>query len=302
MLSLSQAIAHLPTPPRALLASLAQSTSTYLTEQHQARKTPQEFSPLGKAFKACFDADVPAHAAQSPMWALSVTAAIVVLSGGDALTRARTIKFVLGHLQVAMAVKRTTVRATAGLVWRALVWACVHLDAGEQSQEQRDAGWKVVRQIVDGAIGISVVAALVGQRERKAERVVQALEVVKTMIRKGGRACEEAVDILERLLSAVGSGVEERREEAWSNERLLAEPLFDGTLLQAEWKGVAAHVKDALGRSVSVKDVSPLREDEVVEHWNSLFAIWKEGVERAPLGEDGDVPVRDAYKRLFCSA
>lgn len=291
LLSLSHAFAHLPSPPGALLASLAQATSTYLTEQHQARKTLQDLSPLGEAFHTCLDADIPAHAAQSPMWALSVTAAIVVLSGGEALTRPRTIKFVLGHLQTAMTMKKTTVRATAGLVWRVLVWACLRLDAGLQSQEQRDAGWKVVRQIVDGAIGISVVAALVGPKERKAERVTQALDIVKTMVRKGGRTCEEGVDVLERLVCGVGIGIEEHRAEGWSNEKLLADQLFDGTLLQAEAKSLATHIKDALVRNVTVNDVRSLQEDEVMLHWDTLFTIWKDAVERAPLGEDGEVPV-----------
>ena len=282
----------MPSPSASLVDSLAQATINYIDDQRKARRTPQDLSPLGRAFSVCMNTDTPTHPAQSPMWALSVIAAVIVLSGADTLSQPRTIKFVLGHLQTAMGpTRRSTVRATTGIVWRVLIWACVQLDKGDETDEKKNSGWRVVRQIVDGAIGISLVAALMGQRDPRAERVSHALEVVSVMIRKGGKTCEEAVDILERLLCAVGSSVEEPKEDTWVDSKLLAEPLFDGTFLEAEWKHLAPHVKDALTKSVTISDIRPLREDQVIEHWDDLFTIWKAGVERAPLGEDGDVPV-----------
>lgn len=292
ILSISNALAHLPSPSTSLVESLSQTTINYLDEQRKGRNATQDLSPLGKAFSACINTDTPAQSAQSPMWALSVIAAMIVLSGAEALSQPRTIKFVLGHLQSAMGAKRrSTVRATTGIVWRALIWACVQLDKSDVTDEKKNSGWRVVRQIVDGAIGISLVAALVGQREPKAERILHALDVVGAMIKKGGKTCEEAVEILDRLLCAVGSSVEERKAGTWVDSKLLAEPLFDGTFLEAEWKHLAPHVKDALTKGVKVSDVRPLGEDEVVEHWDVLFTIWKAGVERAPLGESGDIPV-----------
>ncbi|KAF8589093.1 hypothetical protein K439DRAFT_1383673 [Ramaria rubella] len=290
VISVSRALSHLPDPPASLQTTLSEATTSYLVQQHKSRRTPQELSPLGKAFDMCLSAETPSHSAHSPMWALTVIAAFIVLSGGEALTHSKTLKFVLGHLQTAMLVKRTTVRATAGLVWRALIWACVQLDNGQETEEKKDAGWRIVRQIVDGAIGISIVAALTRQRHSNKKRVPQALEVVSAMIKKGGKTCEEAVDILERLLCGVGSGIEELKEENWVNEKLLSEPLYDGTLLQGDWKNLALHVKDGLNQSVTIVDVRRLQEDEVIEHWDALFAIWREAVERAPLGDDGDVP------------
>jgi hypothetical protein len=292
IISLAHALGHLRTPSASLVASLSQTTTGYIDEQRKDRKSPQELSSLGKAFSSCIHADTPSHLALSPMWALSVIAAVIVLSGADALSHPKTIKFVLGHLQTAMAVKRTTVRATTGIVWRSLIWACLQLDNSDETDDKKIGGWRVVRQIVDGAIGISLVGALVGQTDLKANRVPQALQVVSTMIKKGGKTCEEAVDILEKLLCRVGSSVEGRSEESWEDSKLLSEPLFDGTLLEAEWKNLATHVKDALNKGVAIRDIRPLREDQVTEHWDSLFTIWKAAVERAPLGEDGDVPVR----------
>jgi hypothetical protein len=292
ILALSHALGHLSSPSASLIATLAQATINYIDEQRKARKAPQDLSPLGKALSMCLNTDTPAHPAQSPMWGLSVIAAIIVLSGAHALAHPRTIKFVLGHLENAMAAKkRSTVRATTGFVWRALIWACVQLDKGDETDEKKNGGWRVVCQIVDGAIGVSIVAALVGQQEPKAERVRHALVVVSAMIKKGGKTCEEAVDILDRLLCGVGRSVEERQEEIWVESKLLTEPLFDGTLLEAEWRSLVVHVKDALTKTVMVRDVRPFREDEVTKHWDALFAIWKSAVERAPLGQDGEVPV-----------
>lgn len=292
IMSLAHALGHLPTPPTSLVASLGRTTTDYIDEQRKERKPPQDLSSLGKVLSACIHENTPAHTALSPMWGLSVIAALIVLSGADAFRHPKTIKFVLGHLQTAMAVKKTTVRATTGIVWRSLIWTCVQLDNSGETDDKKNGGWRVVRQIVDGTIGISLVAALVGQKETKRIRISQALEVVGAMIKKGGKTCEEAVDTLDRLLCGVGSNVAGQGEESWKDSKLLTEPLFDGTLLEAEWKNLATHVKDALTKGVVVKDVRPLREEEVIEHWNVLFAIWQTAVKRAPLSENGEAPVR----------
>ncbi|GJJ10511.1 hypothetical protein Clacol_004737 [Clathrus columnatus] len=289
LLGLASALSTYPNPPPALLASFSLAIGTYLSDQHQARKPGQDLSPIGKIFRTCLNVEVPAHSAQSPMWALSCISAFIVLSRGDALSQPRTIKFILTHLQTAMAAKRTTVRATAGLVWRSLVWACLHLDgSGEEGEEKKSSAWKVVRQLVDGAIGISVVAALVGHSNIKSKRLAEAIEVIRAMIKRGGKTCEEAVDVLERLLCGIGHMAPVERK--WDENSLLAEPIFDGTLLRADWKTLTGHVKSGLNKSAAIQDITPLQESEVCEHWQDLFKLWKEALAKAPLEENGDVP------------
>lgn len=290
LLGLASSLSMYPNPPSPLLASFSLAIGTYLSDQHQARAPGQELSPIGKIFRICLNAETPTHAAHSPMWALSCIAAFTVLSRGDALSQPRTIKFILTHLQTAMAAKRTTVRATAGLVWRALIWSCLHLDRQEgETGEKKTSAWKVVRQLIDGAIGISVVAALVGHQDIKSKRLVQAIEVISTMVKKGGKTCEEAVDVLERLLHEVGQMSPAVHQ--WDENTLLSQPIFDGTLLRSDWKALSGHVKNGLQRSAVIQDIAPLSEEEVAEHWEDLFRLWKEAIAKAPLEENGDVPV-----------
>jgi hypothetical protein len=150
-----------------------------------------------------------------------------------------------------------------------------------------------VQQLVDGAIGISVVGALVGQKEIRAKRLSQALQVVSMMIKKGGKTCEEAVAVLEQLLSRVGGALEDTPDDTWEEHSLLTELLFDGTLLRAESKNLVDYVRSSVDKTAIIRQITPLKEDEVIQYWDVLFSIWKQAVEKAPLGQSGDIPVSD---------
>ncbi|KIJ38991.1 hypothetical protein M422DRAFT_32865 [Sphaerobolus stellatus SS14] len=291
LLSFSRAIIHTETRPPAVLQSLSQATVTYMAAQHEGRKSPEHLSPIGKAVKICFESETPGHAYQSPMWALSVITSLIVLSGADTLTQNRIIKFIMDHLQTALSFKRTTVRAAGGLVWRVLLWACLQLDKSDQSDEKKESGWKVVRQVVDGGIGISLVAALLGVEQIRSRRISQALQVINAMIKKGSKTCEEGVNVLAQILSGVGQSLEKDDTKRWEEHTLLAEPLLDGTFLRSEINNLPTHVKSGLNKSAAILDILPLHEDEVIQYWDVLFVIWTEAIKRAPLGMHGDVPV-----------
>ncbi|KAF8503016.1 hypothetical protein BU17DRAFT_71831 [Hysterangium stoloniferum] len=303
LLSIAFAFARCSSPV-SVGASLAHATTAYLEAQNQTRKTLQDISPITRAFRQCFEVKVATHAAASPTWALSVIAAVIVLSSTNALTQSRTLKFTLGHLQTAMSHKRTTIRAASGLVWRSLVWACVQLDKSDEevhTDQNKNSGWKVVRQLVDGAIGISIVGALVGQEDIRAKRLSDALQVVSQMIEKGGKTCEEAVDVLEQLLSRVGTSLENISDDTWEEHSLLTGLLFDGTLLRAESKNLVDFVRSCVDKTAMIRQITPLKEDEVVRYWDVLFSIWKQAVEKAPLGQDGDIPapILNAWRALL---
>ena len=290
LLALSHAIVHADERSPAVVSALAEATVTYMTNQYETRKL-NDTSMITKFVRTCFDADVPSHAAQSPMWALSVVATLIVLSGGEALTQNRIIKFVMDHLQIAVSYKKSTIRAVSGLVWRALVWACVQLDKSDEPEDKKESAWKLIRQLVDGGIGISIVGALLGVEQIRARRLSLVFQTITVMIKKGSKTCEEGVGVLAHVLSGVGKHLGKPKRAQWQEQSLLAEPLFDGTFLRAEWKQLGVHVKNGHNKNVALQEIIPLHEDEVVQFWDVIFAIWTEAIKRAPLESTGEVPV-----------
>lgn len=292
LLKVSSALAKATSTSPAPLSDLSQCILTFLTEQHRNKKNPQDISPLNKAFSICFYSDSPAHLAQSPAWALSVIASLIVLSGGDALLQPGVIKFIIGHLQTAITNKNMTIRAFGALVWRALIWAAVRLDKSDVTKDKKDSAWKVVCQIVDAGVGVSIVAASVGVSTTRNRRLCQTLQIVRAMVKKGKRTCEEAVNVLAQLMSGIARGdMDSPSSPLWTEQSLLVDSLFNGTLLRTEWKQLSTTVRVAVNKNSVVSGILCLQEDEVIQYWDLIFATWKDAIEKAPLGSNGGVPV-----------
>ena len=145
--------------------------------------------------------------------------------------------------------------------------------------------------------GISTVGALLGQEVIDDMSVFGALRVLRTMSRKGGIICKDAMDLARHLLSAAslayGSGAEERE---WNHCKLLVHDFFSANpgLLTAEWKALSSAVRPLIEQCPQISDVRTLTLDEISAEgmWDEFVAVWRDGlaVLRLSWGSD-EVPV-----------
>ncbi|KZT43773.1 hypothetical protein SISSUDRAFT_1124457 [Sistotremastrum suecicum HHB10207 ss-3] len=223
----------------------------------------------------------------TPSWALCLVASIIKISQGSSCA----LKIAVSVLPLAVKHKKVSVHALAGLVWRCLVHELLLRD-----QEHGKYGWKLINQAIE-SLGVALVAGRCGQGQFE-----EAMDAVKTMAKKGGSVCKEAVSIVKRFLSF--SGVKSS-PEPWNISKLAPDFLFDGTLLQTTYVTIAQSVKTMLTDSscASILDIAPLEDEQVKALWSKMLAIWKIAATNVEFCPDGAPPTElaDVWRMLLAA-
>lgn len=245
----------------------------------------------------------PSHVAHGPVWALSVLASFIVLLGPRLCTDIRLTRVVSALLTLAIRNKKSSVRAVGCLLWRCITWAYVRpplkssseQDEPESSVHDEDAQlarenfWKLVRSVVEMGVGVSTVAALISDEYEDEDRLRKALELVKSMIHKGGQACEDGMEMARILVSFENSGDE------WTSNKLLPQSLFSSSpgLLTAEYSGLSNVVRPIFEECPQFTDIRSLTREELSRDWvfDELIEVWNMALGSLRMPESYDLPV-----------
>lgn len=324
------AVAAASLPPSEAHTRMSVAVASRLTRSQEPSATtptrrkldlsPSKDPVLIRTLRTTLQAVDPKHAAQGPVWAFSVIAHLIVLLGPmvylhSELTRTITALFLLG-----MRHSKSSVRGLGCLAWRSMTWAffrsphvSLTIDAdtdGEDDSATEDdvaaerkdhedalrASLKLLPTIVELGAGVATIGALLGV-EVVESQVFGALRVLRTMSRKGGQTCKDAMDMARHLLSAAAVSHDRSSEKEWDHHKLLAPDFFSANpgLLTAEWKTLSSAVNPLLAQCPQISDVRTLSRDEITSQslWDGFLAIWKDGLSvlRLSWGSE-EVPVR----------
>ena len=318
----SEALTRISTTVAARLTKSPDPSATTPTKR-KLDSSPSKDPALVRTLRTTLQATDPKHAAQGPVWAFSVIAHLVVLLGPTIYLHMDLTRTVIALFSLGMRHPKSSVRGLGCLAWRAMTWAYFRpphvrltIDAdtdGEDDSATEDditterrefdealrSAYKYLPSLVDMGAGIGLVGALLGI-EIFSTQVFDALRILRTMSRKGGQTCKDALDVTRYLLSSASIPDETTSEKEWDHRKLLVPDFFSANpgLLTAEWKTLSSDVKSLIEQCPHVTDMRTLTLDEITAPglWEEFLAIWKDGlaVLRLKWGSE-EVPVRSGF-------
>ncbi|KAK2465757.1 hypothetical protein APHAL10511_002301 [Amanita phalloides] len=170
------------------------------------------------------------------------------------------------------------------------------IDAG------KDSLWKLMTSVVECQTGVVTIAALLGTddtygdwddgRQTNADDSIQrTFSILKAMTTKGGLTCQDAVEVLKRLVGF------EQTYEQWHINMLLPRSLFSSTsnLLFVEFKSLSTSVRSILEKSPGLEEIRSLTREELSKEWvfNGMIDVWKEIVGYLEIMDQDDSPITD---------
>ncbi|KAH9851822.1 hypothetical protein C2E23DRAFT_886346 [Lenzites betulinus] len=271
-----------------------------------ALSSPSKDTMLVRTLRTTLQTAEPRHAAQGPVWAFAVLAHLVVLLGPTVFLHAELTRTITALFSLGLRHPKSSVRGLGCLAWRAMTWAyfrAPHVkmtitadsdDEGDESATEEDlanehkkhnealrASFKYLLAVVDMGAGVGSVGALLGQDMADDAHIRGAMRVLRSMSKKGGHNCKDAMDIALHLLGGAVSPDQDSEAE-WDHRKLLAPGLFSGNpgLLTAEWRSLSASVKGLLEHCPQVGDIRPLNLEEIAADgmWDEFLAVWKDGL------------------------
>jgi hypothetical protein len=212
-------------------------------------------------------------------WAVCTMAYILTLSKGSL----RAVRLAINVLNLARGHKKVGVRQLGGLAWRCLMRQLLLKPPGSSA----DSSWNVIDELVDSGIALGRIAILTNDPQSDP---LDALQVVRKMISKGGAIYNDGVELLLRLIRPDS---DEESDTRWCLSKLTPLALFDGTLLTCPYTSIGASIKSLVKDQscVTELDVRALGKEVVCEHWAMIYTIWKEAAIKAEIGADGELPL-----------
>ncbi|KAG1822871.1 uncharacterized protein BJ212DRAFT_1331086 [Suillus subaureus] len=295
-------------PQSSLHVRISKAVAAFLTTTQRSsspRKTPTKPSLdpiIVRTLRTTLNALEPQHAAQGPVWALSVIASFIVLLGPAVYLDVRLTRIISALLQLAVRNKKSSVRGLACVTWRCVAWSYFRPPPSTASNNEdniqdvndkdvellRENYWKLLKSITDMGAGVSTVAALLGDDSEDEDRLRKTLTLIKAMIKKGGQTCGDGMEIARILVSFENTG------ENWTMNKLLPHSLFSSNpgLLTAEYKTLASAVRPILEECPQTSDIRSLTRDELSCSWvfDDLIHIWRSGLGCLELPEDSGTP------------
>ncbi|TBU29934.1 hypothetical protein BD311DRAFT_864373 [Dichomitus squalens] len=300
------------------------------TPSKKLEASPSKDSILVRTLRTTLQAAEPRHSAQGPVWAFSVIAHLIVLLGPTVYLHPELTRTISALFSLGMRHTKSSVRALGCLAWRSMTWAfCrpphvkvaidTESDGEDESATEEDvvserrrhdevlrSNFKLLPSIVDMGAGVSTVGALLGQEVMDDMSVIGALRVLRTMSRKGGVTCKDAMDLTRHLLSAASLAYGTTEESNWNHRKLLVHDFFSANpgLLTAEWKTLSSAVKPLIGQCPQISDVRTLSLDEISAEgmWDEFVAIWRDGLAVLRLSwgsEEVPTEVREIWFNLL---
>ncbi|EKM51867.1 uncharacterized protein PHACADRAFT_187259 [Phanerochaete carnosa HHB-10118-sp] len=299
-------------PVESTHSRVASMVALWLTKAPLGTPSKKPSSPskdplIIRTLRTTLGATDPKHAAQGPVWGLSVLSSLIVMLGSQVHVDERMTKILTPLLSFAMRHQKSSVRALVCLIWRVMTWAyfqpvCPKLSEVDEDldepQEQYvldytdaerkhhmvrlEESWTVVSTVVDMGAGVSTLCALLGTPATTVSHtewaIKKSLAIIEDMIAKGGQTCKEAVDALATLVcpthgqqSTSVFDVPEALDDdtEWNPMKLLPLGLFSANpgLLTTEYSALSTAVRPLFGDCPHVEDLRALTKDELTIDW-----------------------------------
>lgn len=281
-------------PRSSLHTRISTEVVTFLTTPSPTSK-PGADPTIIRTLRTVLSAADPPHVAHGPVWALNVLASLIVLVGPAFCKHSKLTRMVSGLLATSMLHKKSSVRAMTCLVWRCVTWAYFQPGEGSTSEgaKTHDEWWKVVKSVVDMGAGVATIVALAsddtGSRNLDTN-LSRMMDLLLFMINKGGQTCEDAMAVLQVLVSTSAP------QSEWCSRKLLPSALFSAMpgLLTVDFKNLVPVLKPIMSLCPQTEDVRPLSSEDLCRQWvfDSLVKVWRAGLSCLNLREESELPVR----------
>ncbi|KAI0696009.1 hypothetical protein BC835DRAFT_1344167 [Cytidiella melzeri] len=323
-------------PTSASHSRAANYTATYLTQAPLGTPSKKPSSPVKdpaiiRTLRTTLGATDPKHAAQGPIWALSLLAYFIVMLGPQVYLDERMSKCITALSAVATRHTRSTVRSLACLVWRCMTWAyfrplpiklphqqdeptnesqeTIEDSEGEADQEYTEdelrcfrlsmsQGWRVLSSMVDMGAAVSTIGALLTPASSPADserRLTRALSLLTELSKRGGYSCQESLWTVAQLVSRYSPGGVDEDSGEFDWLKLLPFGLFSAMpgLLTTEFTSCAPVVKGLIGECAHTDEVRALTLEEITSErvYDCLMRVWSEGLRAMKLQWGEPFPV-----------
>ena len=314
------------TLPRSVLHTrVSETVAAFLLTPTTPKKSGSE-SDITRTLRTLLGIQEPLHPAHGPVWALAVVGCFVVLLGPRAYADQQIYRIFHAQCNQVMRHKKSAIRAMGCLLWRCFAWVYVQpplipdpTETDEDEEEEvetlcnlddgwsgkcRAEWWSLVRAVLDMRTGVSTIICLLSSTHYDSGELVHSvLQVLGSMVRRGGDVCGEAVQIVQRLVST------ELPAAQWEDNdprATLPAAFLDGYPgpLSADFQNLSAAVKPILDDCVGLDSVRPLTSGELAHDavFKGLVALWRDGLRAVIIGTNMDPPVRSVFlyiKRLL---
>jgi len=291
---------------------ISKHVASYLTSiPPPATKSPTKptEAPIVRTLRTTLNCVDPVHAAQGPVWGISVLACFVVLLRSRLCSDAKANRIISTLLGLGLKHKRSSVRALCCITWRPVTWAYFqpplpHDPESEDETEESSVSadqvraiyYKIVSSVVDMQAGIGIVAAHLGDCNSSTEEPIdKSLDILFSMTKKPNQSCDDAVEALRHMTGFYD--LEQQEDiEPWNPSLLLPKSLFCSSpgLLTAEFKSLSSAVRPLFNQLPMIHDIRPLSRQELAmpNVYTKIIRAWRTALERLELYDDHEVPVR----------
>ncbi|KAF8817190.1 hypothetical protein BYT27DRAFT_7205042 [Phlegmacium glaucopus] len=300
------------TPVSPIHTQVSRAVATYITT---ATRSPSKNSPekpneaaISRTLKTTLASEDPQHPAQGPVWALSVLASFIVLLGSRLSEDMRVIKIISCLLCMGLKHKKSSVRALGYLLIRPLAWVYFQpplpVDSDEelevddevrvQTKEARRIHLKMLQTAVECKAGVSTIGALLGEELSSSDPLWCSIEILQQMAAKPGRTCQDAVDVMQYMVSFSENTNDNGADYPWSGSLLLPRSLFSSFpgLLTAEFKSLKGVVEPIFEQVSTVEDIRCLTREEMSTQWvfKGMMRTWWIALGASPVFDGSELP------------
>jgi hypothetical protein len=305
------------TLPRSTIHTRVSGTvATYILAPATPKKSGSE-SDITRTLRTLLGIQEPIHPAHGPVWALVVLGCFVVLLGPRAYADPQIYRIFHAQCNQIMRHKKSTIRAMGCLLWRCFAWVYVQpplipdpTETDEDEEEEvetlchpddgwsakcRAEWWLLVRAVLDMRTGVSTIVCLLSSNHDSGESAHSVLQILGSMVRKGGEVCGEAVQIVQRLVSTELPATQWEDSDPAATLPTAFLNAYPGPL-SADFQNLSAAVKPILDSCAGLDSVRPLTSGELADDavFKGLVALWRDGLRAVIIGTDMDPPVSPA--------
>ena len=202
------------------------------------------------------------------------------------------------------------------LLWRCFAWVYIQpplipdpteMDEDEEEEVETlchpDDGWSVkcraewwllVRAVLDMKTGVSTIVCLLSSTHHDSGELVHSvLQILGSMVRKGGEVCGEAVQIVQKLVSTELPAAQWEDSDPAATLPTAFLDAYPGPL-NADFQNLSVAVKPILDSCVGLDSVRPLTSGELAHDtvFKGLVSLWRDGLRAVIIGSDMDPPAR----------
>ncbi|KAG8901141.1 hypothetical protein FRB99_005513 [Tulasnella sp. 403] len=290
-----------------LQASPDPSTSETAKSKGKAKQRPPSASDaLAEALRdAVANGALPEmpDVVSSPQWAMTIISCLVVFLRDTLFSSPNALSCVFECFKLSVSPKvKAQTKILARLAWPSVMWAATLLEDDED-----ESIWRQIIRLKGDPIVLSITAALRSPATSPLEGqwMKMAIKYLYELIKDNHSV---AIRMLARL---VDSTALESKDFKWEGDRLICRQLLDASIMNQDWKSLAAVVKDIIDhkvfsqpldgenlggvdvmRLISVADVRPLTRGQVQDCISELVAAWEEIVMRVSFYTNDTTPGR----------